>query len=129
MDPILSSDGILEPPRGYMKRMVGECRKRGILVIIDESQRGVGRTGDFFTLASVSTTAEIERGCSKATFLWLTTHLNDRLIAAVIYEVLEISREDQSAKTSADDYRHGGGIGWKNTSSSSIYWSQLNDAR
>ncbi|KAJ5711624.1 hypothetical protein N7488_005780 [Penicillium malachiteum] len=117
MEPILSTGGILDPPEGYMKRMFAECKKRGMLVIMDEAQTGVGRTGQMFAferdgvvpdilalsktlgcglpLASVTTTVEIERGCTEAGFLWLTTHLNDPLTAAVGNKVLEIvERED-----------------------------------
>ena len=112
MEPILSTGGILDMPEGYMQRMFAECRKRGMLVIMDEAQTGVGRTGHMFAfendgvvpdilalsktlgcglpLASVTTTAEIERGCKEAGFLWLTTHLNDPLTAAVGNKVLEI---------------------------------------
>ncbi|CAG8069293.1 unnamed protein product [Penicillium salamii] len=116
MEPILSTGGILDLPEGYMQRMVAECKKRNMLVIMDEAQTGVGRTGHMFAfendgivpdilslsktlgcglpLASVSTTAEIERGCKEAGFLWLTTHLNDPLTAAVGNKVLEIVERD-----------------------------------
>ncbi|KAI9147036.1 2,2-dialkylglycine decarboxylase [Paramyrothecium foliicola] len=132
MEPILSTGGILVPPKGYLKRMVEECKKRGMLVIMDEAQTGVGRTGQMFAfeedglvpdilalsktlgcglpLASVSTTGEIERGCAKAGFLWLTTHLNDPLTAAVGNKVLEIVRRDnvcQRAKEYGDLLRNG----------------------
>ncbi|KAE8153750.1 pyridoxal phosphate-dependent transferase [Aspergillus avenaceus] len=116
MEPILSTGGILDLPKGYLKRMCEECRKRGMLIIMDEAQTGVGRTGRMFAfeheevvpdilclsktlgcglpLASVSTTTEIERGCKEAGFLWLTTHLNDPLPAAVGNKVLEIVERD-----------------------------------
>lgn len=123
MEPILSTGGILDLPRGYLKRMVAECRKRGMLVIMDEAQTGVGRTGQMFAfehddvvpdilalsktlgcglpLASVSTTVEIERGCKEAGFLWLTTHLNDPLTAAVGNKVLEIVQRDNICEKAA----------------------------
>jgi 4-aminobutyrate aminotransferase-like enzyme len=124
MEPILSTGGILEPPKGYLKRMVAECKKRDMLVIMDEAQTGVGRTGQMFAfeddgvvpdilalsktlgcglpLASVSTTAEIERGCREAKFLWLTTHLNDPLTAAVGNKVLEIVERDNICSRAAE---------------------------
>ncbi|KAJ4421974.1 hypothetical protein N0V82_003370 [Gnomoniopsis sp. IMI 355080] len=124
MEPILSTGGILEPPPGYLTRMAKECRKRGILIIMDEAQTGVGRTGKMFAfehdgvipdilalsktlgcglpLASVSTTAEIERGCAEANFLWLTTHLNDPLTAAVGNKVLEIVERDNICQKAAE---------------------------
>lgn len=45
MEPILSTGGVLELPKGYLHRMRAECKKRGILMILDEAQTGVGRTG------------------------------------------------------------------------------------
>jgi 4-aminobutyrate aminotransferase-like enzyme len=124
MEPILSTGGILDLPKGYLKRMVAECKKRGMLVIMDEAQTGVGRTGQMFAfehdeivpdilalsktlgcglpLASVSTTAEIARGCNEAGFLWLTTHLNDPLTAAVGNKVLEIVERDNICKRASE---------------------------
>ncbi|RDW72848.1 putativedialkylglycine decarboxylase [Coleophoma cylindrospora] len=124
MEPILSTGGILEPPIGYLERMSVECKKRGMLLIMDEAQTGVGRTGQMFAferdgivpdilvlsktlgcglpLASVSTTAEIERGCREAGFLWLTTHLNDPLTAAVGNKVLEIVERDNLCQRAAE---------------------------
>lgn len=123
MEPILSTGGILDLPEGYMKRMFEECKKRGMLVIMDEAQTGVGRTGQMFAfehdgvvpdilalsktlgcglpLASISTTSEIERGCREAGFLWLTTHLNDPLTAAVGNKVLEIVERDDFCNRAA----------------------------
>lgn len=116
MEPILSTGGILDLPRGYLQRMSAECRKRGMLLIMDEAQTGVGRTGKMFAfeqdeivpdilalsktlgcglpLASVSTTAKVEQGCREAGFLWLSTHINDPLPAAVGDKVLEIVERD-----------------------------------
>ncbi|KAJ5683104.1 hypothetical protein N7462_006269 [Penicillium macrosclerotiorum] len=124
MEPILSTGGILDLPKGYLKRMVAECKKRNMLVIMDEAQTGVGRTGQMFAfendevvpdilalsktlgcglpLASVSTTVEIERGCKEAGFLWLTTHLNDPLTAAVGNKVLEIIERDNFCQRAAE---------------------------
>ncbi|OLN89345.1 2,2-dialkylglycine decarboxylase 2 [Colletotrichum chlorophyti] len=116
MEPILSTGGVLDLPKGYLKRISQECKKRGMLLILDEAQTGVGRTGQMFAsqhddvvpdilalsktlgcglpLASVSTTAEIAQGCKDAGLLWLTTHLNDPLTAAVGNKVLEIVERD-----------------------------------
>lgn len=125
MEPILSTGGILDLPKGYLKRMREECKRRGMLLILDEAQTGVGRTGQMFAfehdddvipdilalsktlgcglpLASVSTTAEIERGCKEAGFLWLTTHLNDPLTAAVGNKVLEVVERDNLCQWAAE---------------------------
>jgi 4-aminobutyrate aminotransferase-like enzyme len=124
MEPILSTGGILEPPKGYLTRMAEECKKRGMLLILDEAQTGVGRTGQMFAfenegivpdilclsktlgcglpLASVTTTAEVEEDCREAGFLWLTTHLNDPLTAAVGCKVLEIVERDNVPQKAAE---------------------------
>ncbi|KAF2963467.1 hypothetical protein GQX73_g10102 [Xylaria multiplex] len=124
MEPILSTGGVLVPPKGYLKRMAKECRKRDMLVIMDEAQTGVGRTGKMFAfeddeivpdilclsktlgcglpLGSVSTTRKIANGLSRSNFLWLTTHLNDPLTAAVGNKVLEIVERDDIAKRAVE---------------------------
>jgi 4-aminobutyrate aminotransferase-like enzyme len=123
MEPILSTGGILVPPPGYLARMAVECKRRDMLLIMDEAQTGVGRTGDMFAfeadgivpdilalsktlgcglpLGSVSTTADIEKSCTDAGFLWLTTHLNDPLTAAVGCKVLEIVERDNIKERAA----------------------------
>lgn len=124
LEPILSTGGILDLPPGYLRRLSIECKKRGMLLILDEAQTGVGRTGKMFAfehdgivpdilalsktlgcglpLASISTTADIERGCKEAGFLWLTTHLNDPLTAAVGNKVLEIVERDNICQHAAE---------------------------
>ncbi|KAM0270264.1 hypothetical protein ACHAQH_009485 [Verticillium albo-atrum] len=116
LEPILSTGGILDLPEGYLAALAEGCRARGMLLIFDEAQTGVGRTGRMFAfehhgvvpdilclsktlgaglpLASVTTSAEIEQGCREKGFLWLTTHLNDPLPAAVGAKVLEIVQRD-----------------------------------
>ncbi|GAB1217482.1 hypothetical protein ATERTT37_006721 [Aspergillus terreus] len=123
LEPILSTGGILDLPAGYLPRLSAECKKRGMLLIVDEAQTGIARTGDMFAfqkegvvpdilalsktlgcglpLASVSTTAEIERGCREAGFLLITTHLNDPLPAAVGSKVLEVVERDNLCQHAA----------------------------
>lgn len=45
-EPILSSGGILELPQGYLAALQKKCHERGMLLILDEAQTGLGRTGD-----------------------------------------------------------------------------------
>lgn len=90
-EPILSNGGILDPPPGYLKPMIDECKKHDMPVSMDEAQTGIGLMGQMFAferdgivpgilclsktlecglpLASVSTTAEVEKGCREAKFL------------------------------------------------------------
>src|SRR5690349_20083958 len=45
VEPILSSGGIIELPEGYLRRLKELCAERGMLLIVDEAQTGIGRTG------------------------------------------------------------------------------------
>jgi 2,2-dialkylglycine decarboxylase (pyruvate) len=116
-EPILSSGGVLEPPVGYMMALAEKCRERGMLLIFDEAQTGLGRTGHMFAcerdavvpefltlsktlgaglpLAAVLTTPEIEERCHERGFLFYTTHASDPLPAAVGLKVLEIVVRDR----------------------------------
>lgn len=116
VEPILSSGGIIELPVGYLARLKEECDRRGMLLILDEAQTGVGRTGhmyafqrdgitpDIITLsktlgaglpvAAVVTSAEIESTCHERGFLFFTTHVSDPLAAAVALTVLDVVERD-----------------------------------
>ena len=111
-EPILSSGGILDLPPGYLFELKRHCEKRGMKLIIDEAQTGLGRTGEMFAfsrdaivpdfltlsktlgaglpLAAVLTSAEIEQRCHERGFLFYTTHVSDPLPAAVGLAVLDV---------------------------------------
>ena len=44
-EPVLSSGGILDLPPGYLAALHARCRERGMLLVLDEAQTGIGRTG------------------------------------------------------------------------------------
>jgi len=116
VEPILSSGGIIEPPQGYLRRLKEMCDERGMLLIVDEAQTGIGRTGtmyaferdgivpDLLTLsktlgaglpvAAVVTSAEIENVCHDRGFLFFTTHVSDPLAASVALTVLSVVERD-----------------------------------
>lgn len=116
VEPILSSGGIIEPPPGYLRRLKELCTERGMLLIVDEAQTGLGRTGlmyahqqdgvvpDLLTLsktlgaglpvAAVVTSDEIETVCHERGFLFFTTHVSDPLAAAVALTVLTVVARD-----------------------------------
>ena len=116
VEPILSSGGIIELPLGYLRRLKELCEERGMLLIVDEAQTGVGRTGtmyaferdgvvpDVLTLsktlggglpvAVVITSAEIEATCHDRGFLFFTTHVSDPLAASVALAVLDVVERD-----------------------------------
>jgi 2,2-dialkylglycine decarboxylase (pyruvate) len=47
-EPILSAGGVIVPPPGYFKAVREACDARGMLLIFDESQTGLGKTGKLF---------------------------------------------------------------------------------
>lgn len=48
IEPIQGEGGIIVPPPGYLKNVEKLCRKYGTLLILDEVQTGLGRTGALF---------------------------------------------------------------------------------
>jgi ornithine--oxo-acid transaminase len=45
VEPIQGEAGIVLPPPGYLARCVRMCRERGVRMIVDEVQTGLGRSG------------------------------------------------------------------------------------
>lgn len=119
---IQSSAGMHVLPPGYLKALKKHCEKRGMLLIVDEAQTGVGRCGDLFAinhegvvpdiltlsktlgnglpLSAVITSSEIERACTERDFCFYTTHVNDPLPASVGDKVLEIVLRDNLVENS-----------------------------
>lgn len=115
-EPILSSGGIIELPEGYLAALKRKCEQRGMLLILDEAQTGVGRTGHMFAferdgivpdiltlsktlgaglpLSAVMTSREIEEKAHERGFIFLTTHVSDPLPAAVGLAVLDVVERD-----------------------------------
>jgi len=50
VEPIQGEGGYIVPPDGYFKRLKSLCDKYGILLIADEVQSGMGRTGKWFCI-------------------------------------------------------------------------------
>jgi ornithine--oxo-acid transaminase len=47
VEPIQGENGIVIPPEGYLKACAAICKKHNVLLICDEIQTGLGRTGRF----------------------------------------------------------------------------------
>ncbi|EXJ60853.1 2,2-dialkylglycine decarboxylase (pyruvate) [Cladophialophora yegresii CBS 114405] len=121
---IQSSAGMHVLPRGYLKALKKHCERRGMLLIVDEAQTGVGRCGDLFAinhedvvpdiltlsktlgnglpLSAVVMSTQIERVCAERDFCFYTTHVNDPLPAAVGDKVLEIVVRDDLVQHSRE---------------------------
>mgnify|MGYP002715096518 CR=1 FL=1 len=48
VEPIQGETGVIPAPEGFLRAVRELCDEHGILMIVDEVQTGVGRTGDFF---------------------------------------------------------------------------------
>ncbi len=48
VEPILGEGGVRIPPAGYLKGLRELCDRAGVLLLLDEVQTGMGRTGLFF---------------------------------------------------------------------------------
>jgi len=122
-EPVLSSGGIIELPQGYLAALKQKCAERGMLLILDEAQTGMGRTGTLFAferdgvvpdllvlsktlgaglpLSAVMVGSDIADRCDERGFLFYTTHVNDPLPAAGGCKVLEIVTRDRLSERAA----------------------------
>jgi acetylornithine/N-succinyldiaminopimelate aminotransferase len=48
LEPVQGEAGVLTPPRGYLARVRELCSRHGALMLLDEVQTGMGRTGAWF---------------------------------------------------------------------------------
>lgn len=48
VEPIQGEGGVIVPPEGYMKKVSDICKKNNVLLIADEIQSGLGRSGKLF---------------------------------------------------------------------------------
>ena len=132
VEPILSSGGVIDLPPGYLAALRDKCHERGGLLILDEAQTGLCRTGDWYAfqrdgvvpdiltlsktlgaglpLAAVVTSPEIEQTAHERGYLFFTTHVSDPLVAAVgntVLDVLEAEKLDQRARELGAHLRDG----------------------
>ncbi len=110
VEPILSSGGIIELSAEYLRRLRALCDERGLLLIFDEAQTGLGRVGRNFAfelsgvvpdilslsktlgaglpLAATVAGEELEEDCYRKNFRHYTSHVSDPLPARVGLAVL-----------------------------------------
>jgi len=122
-EPVLSAGGVIVPPKGYFQRVREHLDERGMLLVMDEAQTGLGRLGDMFgfeqdgvtpdlvvlsktlgggvPLAATVTSASIETACVSSGFLHVTSHVSDPLPAAAGLAVLEVIEEERLVEQAA----------------------------
>jgi 2,2-dialkylglycine decarboxylase (pyruvate) len=119
-EPVLSAGGVIVPPPGYFQRLAELASERGMLMILDECQTGLGRLGamygfevygivpDFLVLSktlgggvpisAVVTSAAIEATCFERGLLHVTSHVSDPMPAAAALAVIDVvERHDLAA--------------------------------
>lgn len=119
-EPVQSAGGIVVPPPGYFERLKRHCEQRGMLLIFDEAQTGLGRVGTLFAFESEGIAPDIltlsktlggglplsalvadeklaetarERGYSH-----YTSHVSDPLMAMVGLAVVDVIIRDDLAE-------------------------------
>ena len=123
-EPLFSAGGVIEPPPGWLKRLQEMCHQRGMLLILDEEQTGLGKLGTMFacdsegvvpdmitvakhfgggvSISAVTTTAAIEAKVVESGFINTHSHSNDPLACAAGIASLDvIEDEDMPAKARA----------------------------
>ncbi len=48
LEPTLGEGGVVPPPEGYLKAARHACDEAGAMLVLDEVQSGIGRTGEWF---------------------------------------------------------------------------------
>ena len=59
VEPIQGEGGVIIPPAGYLKRLRQLCDQHNILLVLDEIQTGLGRTGKLFAAEHEDVDADI----------------------------------------------------------------------
>ena len=123
-EPLFSAGGVIEPPPGWLKRLQELCRERGMLLILDEEQTGLGKLGTMFacdaegvvpdmitvakhfgggvSISAVTTTAAIEEKVVETGYINTHSHSNDPLACAAAVASLDvIEGEDMPSRARA----------------------------
>jgi len=123
-EPILSAGGVIVPPKGYYEAVRKACDDRGMLLIFDESQTGLGKTGKLFgyqheegvnpdiitiskhfggglPISAVCTTDKIAQLAVDAGYFATRSHATDPLLCAAGEESLKIVVEEDMPSRAA----------------------------
>lgn len=123
IEPIMSTGGMIEPPTGYLAHLRRRCDERGILLMFDEAQTGLGRTGEMFALesagvvpdivalsktlgggfplAAVAVTDEIAEQAERNGLRFLTSHMNEPSMALIGLAMLSLAVKHVQRRSAA----------------------------
>lgn len=125
LEPVQGEGGIIVPPEGYLKAVRELCDQYGVLLIADEVQTGIGRTGTWFgvdheqitpdimatakalgggvmPVGAITATAEAWSGLIEAPFLHTSTFGGNQLACAAANAALHyIEANDVLARGAA----------------------------
>jgi ornithine--oxo-acid transaminase len=59
VEPIQGEAGIIVPPEGYLREAAELCREHNVLLMVDEIQSGLGRTGKLFAYMHEGVTPDV----------------------------------------------------------------------
>lgn len=59
VEPIQGEAGIVIPPEGYLRQAAAICRENHVLLMVDEIQSGLGRTGKLFAYMHEAVTPDV----------------------------------------------------------------------
>jgi ornithine--oxo-acid transaminase len=59
VEPIQGEAGIIVPPAGYLRQVAAICREHNVLLMLDEIQSGLGRTGKLFAYMHEDVTPDV----------------------------------------------------------------------
>ena len=116
VEPVLSAGGVIVPPPGYVKALKELAHQYGMLLIMDESQTGLGKTGymwghqhhdavpDIMTvskhfgaglpISAVCTTAEIAEKAAANGYVATRSHACDPITCAAGVASIDIIQKD-----------------------------------
>ncbi len=123
-EPVLSAGGVIVPPPGYYQALREACDQRGMLMIFDESQTGLGKTGKRFgfqhedgvapdiitiskhfggglPISAVCTTDDIAERAVNQGYFATRSHAADPILCAAGEESIKIVIEEDMAGKAA----------------------------
>ena len=128
VEPVLSAGGVVVPPPGYFRALREACDERGMLLIFDEAQTGLGKTGRMFAyeheglvpdvvalskhfggglpISAVCTSAELADRAVRQGYFATRSHATDPILCTAGLASLDvIVDEDLSGRAAAIERR------------------------